>query len=109
MAKAQGKAVGAVTTTELTHATPAATYSHICHRDAQYDIAAQAVPDGSGFNAALLDGVDVLMGGGANHWTPYSAGNPKGRADGRDLTAELQSKGYQYVTNKTELEGVALV
>lgn len=106
LAKAQGKAVGAVTTTELTHATPAATYSHICHRDAQYDIAAQAVPGGSGFNPALLDGVDVLMGGGANHWTPYAAGNPKGRADGRDLTAELQAQGYQYVTTRTGLEGV---
>ena len=34
LAKARGKAVGAITTTELTHATPAATYSHICHRDA---------------------------------------------------------------------------
>lgn len=34
LAKAAGKSVGAVTTTELTHATPAATYAHICHRDA---------------------------------------------------------------------------
>lgn len=30
LAKAHGKAVGAITTTELTHATPAATFSHIC-------------------------------------------------------------------------------
>ncbi len=29
LAKKQGKAVGVVTTTELTHATPAATYAHI--------------------------------------------------------------------------------
>ncbi|BEE17142.1 alkaline phosphatase [Aeromonas enteropelogenes] len=107
LAKAAGKSVGAVTTTELTHATPAATYSHICHRDAAYAIAEQAVPGGAGFNTALGDGVDVLMGGGANHWTPYdSTSNKKGRADGRDLTAELTAQGYRYVTTKNELAGV---
>ncbi|MFM5145843.1 alkaline phosphatase [Aeromonas rivipollensis] len=103
LAKAAGKSVGAVTTTELTHATPAATYSHICHRDAAYAIAEQAVPGGAGFNAALGDGVDVLMGGGANHWTPYSASNKGGRVDGRDLTAELSAQGYQYVTTQNDL------
>ncbi|MEZ6954027.1 MULTISPECIES: alkaline phosphatase [unclassified Aeromonas] len=103
LAKAAGKSVGAVTTTELTHATPAATYAHICHRDAAYAIAEQAVPGGAGFNAALGDGVDVLMGGGANHWTPYSASNKRGRADGRDLTAELGAQGYQYVTTQSDL------
>ena len=106
LAKAQGKGTGSVTTTELTHATPAATFAHICHRDAQYEIAAQAVPGGTGFNSALGDGVDVLMGGGANHWTPYSATNTKGRADGRDLTAELQTRGYSYVTDKTALQTI---
>ena len=103
LAKAAGKSVGAVTTTELTHATPTATYAHICHRDAAYAIAEQAVPGGAGFNAALGDGVDVLMGGGANHWTPYSASNKGGRADGRDLTAELGAQGYQYVTTQSDL------
>ena len=103
LAKAAGKSVGAVTTTELTHATPAATYAHICHRDAAYAIAEQAVPGGAGFNTALGDGVDVLMGGGANHWTPYSASNKGGRADGRDLTAELGAQGYQYVTTQSDL------
>ncbi|MGN5151264.1 alkaline phosphatase [Aeromonas enteropelogenes] len=107
LAKTAGKSVGAVTTTELTHATPAATYSHICHRDAAYAIAEQAVPGGAGFNTALGDGVDVLMGGGANHWTPYnSTSNKGGRADGRDLTAELTAQGYHYVTTKEELSGV---
>ncbi|MCF5843560.1 alkaline phosphatase [Aeromonas veronii] len=106
LAKAAGKAVGAVTTTELTHATPAATYAHICHRDAAYDIAAQAVPGGTGFNQALGDGVDVLMGGGANHWTPYSASNKGGRNDNRDLTAEMKAQGYSYVTTQSELAKV---
>ncbi len=107
LAKAAGKSVGAVTTTELTHATPAATYAHICHRDAAYAIAEQAVPGGAGFNAALGDGVDVLMGGGANHWTPYSASNKGGRADSRDLTAELTAQGYSYVTTQSDLAKVS--
>ncbi|MFM5422782.1 alkaline phosphatase [Aeromonas veronii] len=106
LAKAAGKSVGAVTTTELTHATPAATYAHICHRDAAYDIAAQAVPGGAGFNQALGDGVDVLMGGGANHWTPYSASNKGGRNDNRDLTAEMKAQGYSYVSTQSELAKV---
>src|SRR5450830_575071 len=104
LAKAKGKAVGAITTTELTHATPAATFSHICNRNAQYAIAAQLVPGGAGFNPALADGVDVLMGGGRNHFTPYAAGtNPAGRADGRNLLNELAAKGYTVAATKAEM------
>ncbi|WP_423761620.1 alkaline phosphatase [Burkholderia sp. NLJ2] len=104
LAKARGKAVGAITTTELTHATPAATYSHICHRDAQFDIAAQAAPGGAGYNAALGDGVDVLMGGGRNHWTPFDpVANKRGRADGRNLLDEMKTKGYTVVATKDQL------
>ena len=104
LAKAKGKAVGSITTTELTHATPAATFSHICNRNAQYAIAAQIVPGGAGYNAALLDGVDVLMGGGRNHFTPYNASSNKaGRADGRNLLTELAAKGYTVAANKTEM------
>ena len=103
LAKAKGKAVGAITTTELTHATPATTFSHICNRNAQYAIAAQTVPGGAGYNAALLDGVDVLMGGGRNHYTPYSATNKFGRADGRNLLTEFAAKGYTVAANKTEM------
>jgi alkaline phosphatase len=104
LAKAKGWGTGAITTTELTHATPAATYSHICNRNAQYHIAAQLVPGGAGFNTALKDGVDVLMGGGLNHFTPYnSASNAKGRADGRDLTAELVGLNYTVAKNRTEM------
>jgi alkaline phosphatase len=96
LAKARGKSVGAVTTTELTHATPASTFSHVCHRDAAYTIARQIVPGGAGYNSALGDGVDVLMGGGRHHFTPYDkATNKEGRADGRDLMAEFAAQGYE--------------
>ena len=107
LAKAKGKAVGAITTTELTHATPAATYAHICNRNAQYQIAAQLVPGGAGFNSALGDGVDVLMGGGRNHFTPYGASNTTGRADGRNLLTELQAKGYAVAANKAEMNAAS--
>ena len=104
LAKSKGKAVGSITTTELTHATPAATYAHICNRNAQYAIAAQAVPGGAGYNTALGDGVDVLMGGGRNHFTPYDAAtNKAGRADGRNLLTELAAKGYTVGATRADL------
>jgi len=95
LAKAKGKAVGAITTTELTHATPASTFAHACNRNAVYTIARQIVPGGEGYNARLMEGVDVLMGGGRPYFTPFdAAANPKGRADGRDLLAEFKARGY---------------
>ena len=100
LAIAQGRATGVVTTARLTHATPAATYAHVCHRNAEYEIARQAVPGGAGFNAALGSGVDVLMGGISQYWRPYNATtNASGRPDGRDLVAELQAKGYTFVND----------
>ncbi|MES2047779.1 MAG: alkaline phosphatase [Pseudomonadota bacterium] len=108
LAKAKGKAVGSITTTELTHATPAATFSHICNRNAQYAIAAQLVPAGAGYNAALGDGVDVLMGGGRNHFTPFNAtSNKAGRADARNLLTELAAKGYTVAGTKAEMNAAA--
>ncbi len=100
LAIAQGKATGVVSTARLTHATPAATYAHSCHRDAEYDISRQAVPGGAGFNAALGNGVDVLMGGISYYWRPFNATTtPRGRPDGRDLVDELQKKGYTAVSD----------
>lgn len=104
LAKAAGKSVGAVTTTELTHATPASTFSHVCDRDMAYTIAQQVVPGGVGYNARLLDGVDVLMGGGRNHFTPFDAKtNRKGRGDGRDLVAEFAKQGYFVANTRADM------
>ncbi len=105
LAKANGKAVGAVTTTEMTHATPASTFSHSCHRNTSYAIAAQIVPGGAGYNPALKDGVDVLMGGGRNLFTPFDAiNNKKGRSDGRNMLAEFATRGYTVATNAGEMQ-----
>jgi alkaline phosphatase len=105
LAIAAGRATGVVSTARLTHATPAATYAHVCHRNAEYEIARQAVPGGAGFNAALGAGVDVMMGGISQYWRPYDAAkNPQGRPDGRDLVAELQAKGYTFVSDLAGLQ-----
>jgi alkaline phosphatase len=104
LAKARGKAVGAITTTELTHATPASTYAHVCNRNMAYTIAQQVVPGGAGYNPRLGDGVDVLMGGGRNHFTPFDkTANPHGRADGRDLLAELEAHGYFLARTRADM------
>ncbi|MEL0028452.1 MAG: alkaline phosphatase [Perlucidibaca sp.] len=104
LAKAAGMATGVVTTTRVTHATPAATYAHACHRDAESDIAAQLVPGGTGYNKALADGVDVVLGGGSSFFTPTTAGGK--RSDARNLIDELQAKGYSYASTGTQLAAI---
>ncbi len=107
LAKAAGLATGVVTTTRITHATPAATYAHICHRDGENNIAAQMVPQGSGFNAALLDGIDVVMGGGLRHFLlKGTAGST--RTDARDLVAEMKARGYAFAGNKTDFNALPI-
>ena len=101
LAKAAGKRTGVVSTARITHATPAATYAHICQRDLENDIAAQAVP-GTG-NPALGDGVDLLLGGGRRHFLPKAQAGSK-RTDDRDIIAELQKTGYSYVADAAGLD-----
>ena len=105
LSKAAGKAVGAVTTTRVTHATPAATYAHICHRDGENDIATQFVPGSGKFNAALGSGVDVLLGGGWRHFVPSTTTGSK-RTDALDLTQKLADAGYTYVNTGTAFSNI---
>lgn len=96
LAKRRGMAVGVVTTTSVTDATPASTYAHACHRKLETDIAASLVPGGRGYNAALGNrGLDVLFGGGAQYFTPFAKGGK--RADNRDLLAEFGARGFRVV------------
>ncbi len=105
LAKARGMAVGVVTTTRVTDATPAAVYAHACHRGMETDIAAALVPGGAGYNQALgANGIDVLLGGGTDAFTANAAGGV--RADGRDLLAELRAKGFRSVTDSAQLNAV---
>lgn len=102
LAKSAGMGTGVVSTARITHATPAATYAHVCHRDGENTIAAQMVPGGAGYNAALRDGIDVVLGGGLRHFQLKGTGSS--RTDTRDLVAEMKAQGYNYAANKGEFD-----
>jgi alkaline phosphatase len=105
LAKRRGMAVGVVTTTRVTDATPGAVYAHVCHRGMEHDIAAALVPGGAGYNPALgANGLDVLLGGGTDAFMPSAMGGK--RADGRDLLAELRAKGFRTAANTAQLNAI---
>ena len=110
LAISMGYAVGIVTTTRVTHATPAAVFAHVNDRNLENEIAAQMVPGGGGYNQRLGDGLHVIFGGGRRHFLPTSAtgdeGSPGSRSDGRDLRNELQQRGYRYVWNRQGLNSL---
>ncbi|MCH7660022.1 MAG: alkaline phosphatase, partial [Euryarchaeota archaeon] len=87
----QGMATGLVTTTEITHATPAVFASHVPDRGMGEEIARQYVENAN---------VDVLLGGGKDHFDPDE------RADGEDMIGQAQEQGYQYVETADELAGI---
>ena len=116
MAEMAGMSTGAVTTTRITHATPAATYAHSANRDweADSDMTADAIAAGCTDIARQLvempygDGLEVALGGGRSWFLPSTVAdledaNKKGkRKDGKDLTqAWLQRYGNSgaYVWN----------
>ncbi len=116
-----GLATGIVTTTRITHATPAATYSHTPERDWEADIhlTAEAVQNGCKDIASQLidfnygDGLEVAMGGGREFFIPANGsdpqdGNPGTRRDGRDLTMEWQQKyaDSAFVWNQEQLRNI---
>ncbi len=101
-AQAQGLAVGLVTNTPLTHATPAAFAAHTSSRYAGAEIAQQL----------LANQVDVLLGGGENAFLPpWWTGNypePGTRNDGRNLIAEAVQAGYTYIWDMAGLQVATL-
>ncbi len=120
LAEAKGKSTGILSTARITHATPAATYAKSADRNWEdiSDMPAQAVEAGckdialqlvefeqntkARFpSAKLVDGIDVVMGGGRRHFLPKNAAYNSidaasaiegDRTDGRDLTAEWQAQ-----------------
>ncbi|MFO7932682.1 MAG: alkaline phosphatase [Bacteroidales bacterium] len=75
-AEEKGLATGLVSTSSITHATPAAFIAHQPSRNMYEEIAADF----------LKTDIDVFIGGGYNHFTE--------REDGRNLVNELKQKGY---------------
>jgi alkaline phosphatase len=90
-AQSRGKMVGLVTTTQVTHATPAAFAAHIADRNLMTDIAEQI----------LGAEVDIILGGGEDEFLPTTEigcfQEPGERNDGRNLINEAISVGYIYV------------
>ncbi len=80
-ASENGLATGLVSTSSITHATPASFIAHQASRGSYEDIAADF----------LKTDIDVFIGGGLDHFTK--------RKDGRDLTDELKNKGYEVETD----------
>ncbi len=105
LAKQRGMAVGVVTTTRVTDATPGAVFAHVCNRGMETDIAAALVPGGAGYNSALgAHGIDVLFGGGTRTFAGIGQGGI--RADGRDLLAELRAHGFRSALNSAQFNAV---
>ena len=83
---------GLVTTTEITHATPAGFATSCSSRGSADDIAAQY----------LTRQVEVLLGGGRQFF------DPKKRKDKRDLFAAYRTAGYTLMSKASELNGAPL-
>ncbi len=81
MLKKKKYATGVVVTSSVTHATPAAFYSHVSSRKSEYDIA----------EFLLKENCDIAIGGGMKFFS--------GRNDNRNLFKELESKGYTIETD----------
>lgn len=125
MAEENGLSTGLVTTTRLTHATPAACYSHTpdrnweCDRDilngakdayeAKFpDIARQLIEFSYG------DGLEVALGGGREKFLPRETRDPEyddkagERLDKRDLTQEWRQRNNSsaYVWNRQQFDAI---
>ncbi|EPQ29584.1 uncharacterized protein PFL1_02803 [Pseudozyma flocculosa PF-1] len=97
-AKAKGYNVALVSTSRITHATPASYSAHVDDRDAEDEIANQQIG-----NYLLGKQVDILWGGGRRHFLPNTT-SPGIRTDGKDLVAQAKSEGWTYVSNKMEFD-----
>lgn len=95
--KKAGLSVGVVSTTRITHATPAGVFSRSPDRDLENLIADQM----------LEFEPDVAMGGGLRHFVPQSRKGSK-RNDDKDLIQVMTGKGYKFVASRLELEEVDL-
>jgi alkaline phosphatase len=88
LARAADRATGLITTTRVTHATPAGFAAHVINRSEEDEIAVQYLE--------LLP--DVVLGGGARHF------DPDARSDGRDLFGEFARKGYAIARTDNDLD-----
>lgn len=121
-AEKAGLATGIISTARITHATPAATYSHTAFRDWESDanLSDEAKQNGCKDIAAQLvdwsagNGFEVVLGGGRSNFLPETVADLENtdkmgaRKDGRNLVDEWKAKYNDgaYVWNKAEFDAV---
>ncbi len=99
-ARARGIRVGVVTTARVTHATPAAFYAVQKNRDAEREIARQA----------LASPLDLLLGGGWRFFRPSPPAREEdgwAPSDSEDLEAAARAKGWTVVDSAASLRRAA--
>lgn len=121
LADSAGMATGIVTTTRITHATPAATYAHTPERNWESDADVPEAAKAAGCRDIAQQliaaqrygrGPQVVMGGGRTELMPAGERDPEYddkvglRLDGRDLIAEWRQQHPQgrYVWNEGQLQ-----
>jgi alkaline phosphatase len=120
LAESAGLSTGVVTTTRLTHATPASVYAHGPDRNWEDDGYLPAAAAAAGcrdlarqfIESPFGDGIDVALGGGRAKFTPNTLADAEDanaaglRRDGRDLVAEWQRQhpDGRYVWTARQLE-----
>ncbi|MBP7370806.1 MAG: alkaline phosphatase, partial [Arenimonas sp.] len=123
LAELSGLSTGVVTTTRITHATPAATYAHTPERGWESDADMPAAASAQGCKdiaQQLIDystgnGLDVVLGGGLNKFLPQGNNpafpNSKGaRKDGQNLILTWQKKNPKatFVSTGSQLSALNL-
>ncbi len=88
IAQKHGKATGLISSSAITHATPASFIAHQPKRSMYEEIAADF----------LKTDIDLFIGGGKSFFAE--------RKDGRNLIKELEEKGYRVFDNMEEAAGV---
>lgn len=122
LAESAGKSTGVVTTTRLTHATPASTFAHAPERDWENDadLTDEARQNGCTDIAAQLiefpygDGLEVALGGGRIKFLPHDIADPEGadtlegRRDARNLASEWLQKypNSAYIWNQRQFDAI---
>lgn len=125
LAKIAGKSTGVVSTTTITHATPAGTYGYTPNRNWEYDTAAGDIciddlakqlidyrykfDEGfGGVTTKLNSGMDVILGGGLDYFTMKDGVFSSGKREDTDLTQVWRERNERgvYVTTRDELAAV---
>lgn len=96
LAEAKGMSTGLVSTSGVTHATPASFGAHVPSRNMQAEIAAQYLDTGS----------EVILGGGQEYFIPQNQ-EGSNRSDDRNIISEFEAKGYNYISTADQLSSIS--